>query len=66
MHVAGLSTRMITSHQALDACIEDGTSHRTVASTKYNSESSRRCIDRAAWRYGSSRTCKQGRLPTRF
>ena len=41
VHVAGLLRRVVTSHEEIDQCIEDGTSNRTVASTKYNSESSR-------------------------
>jgi hypothetical protein len=41
VHVAGLSRHTVGTSEAVEKIIEDGTGHRTVAATKYNSESSR-------------------------
>ena len=41
VHVAGLSRHTVTNVEAVEKVIEDGTGNRTVAATKYNSESSR-------------------------
>jgi len=41
VHVAGLSRHTVKSSEAVEKVIEDGTGNRTVAATKYNSESSR-------------------------
>jgi len=41
VHVAGLSRHQIKTSDAVEKIIEDGTGNRTVAATKYNSESSR-------------------------
>ena len=41
VHVAGLSRHTVTNTDAVEKVIDDGTGNRTVAATKYNSESSR-------------------------
>jgi hypothetical protein len=41
VHVAGLSRHQVKTSDNCEKLIEDGTSNRTVAATKYNSESSR-------------------------
>jgi hypothetical protein len=41
VHVAGLTKHHVDTADSVEKVIEDGTSNRTVAATKYNSESSR-------------------------